>query len=66
MADGIATSFLFYVMEGVIAQWQMEWPLQVVVVYHLVDVIPRGKMDVHGCTYFSFSSEVLCRTSSHM
>ena len=54
------------VLADVIAKWQMEWPLQVVVVYHLVDVIPRGQMDVHGCTYFSFSSEVLCRMSSHM
>ena len=29
MADRIATCYLLYVvMAGVIAQWQMEWPLQ--------------------------------------
>ena len=39
---------------------------KVVVIYHLVDVIPMRQMDVHGCTYFSFSSEVLCRTLFHM
>ena len=51
-------------MTDVIAQWQMEWPLQGVSGSLLVDVVPRGQMDVG--IYFSLSSEVLCRTSSHI
>ena len=30
----------------------------------LVDIVPRGQMDMGN--YFSLSSEVLCRTSSHI
>ena len=63
VADGMAT-FCIFVMADVIAQWQMEWPLQGVTVSLLVDVVPRGQMDI--CNYFSLSSEVLCRTSSHI
>ena len=55
--------FLF-VMAGVIAQWQMEWPLWGVSASLLVGVVPRGQMD--WVIYLSFSSEVLCRTSSHI
>ena len=56
--------FLYIVMADVIAQWQMEWPLQGGSGSPLVDVVPRGQMDVG--IYFSLSSEVLCRTSSHI
>ena len=50
-------TFATSVMAGVIAWWQMEWPLQ----SDLEDVIAIGSK-----CYFSFSSEVLNRTSSHM
>ena len=39
--------FLF-VMADVIAQWQMEWPLQGGSASLLVDVVPRGQMDMHS------------------
>ena len=39
---------------------------RVVVNYQLVDVIIRWQMEVHGWSYFNFSSEVLSRISSHM
>ena len=42
-------TFIFcVVMADVIAQWQMEWPLQGVSASLLVDVIPRGQMDILG------------------
>ena len=63
VADGMATIYV-YVMADVIAQWQMEWPLQGVSASLLVDVVPRGQMDMGN--YLSLSSEVLCRTSSHI
>ena len=50
-------TFATSVMAGVIAWWQMEWPLQ----GDVADVIAIGSR-----CYFSFSSEVLSRTSSHM
>ena len=53
-----------FVMADVIAQWKMEWPLQGVSISLLVDVVPRGQMDMGN--YLSLSSEVLCRTSSHI
>ena len=37
------TFLLCVVVADVIAQWQMEWPLQGVSVFLLVDVIPRGR-----------------------
>ena len=55
--------FLF-VMAGVIAHWQMELPLQGVSASLLVGVVPRGQMD--WVIYLNFSSEVLCRISSHI
>ena len=56
--------FILFVMADVIAQWQMEWPLQSVSTSLLVDVVPRGQIDMGN--YLSLSSEVLCRTSSHI
>ena len=51
MADGIAKPYIIVliiiVMADVIAQWQMEWPLQGGSDYQLVDVITRWQMDVH-------------------
>ena len=41
VADGIATFFVYNVIADVIAQWQMEWPLQGVSGSLLVDVVPR-------------------------
>ena len=35
-------------LADVIAQWQMEWPLQGGVHYQLAYVITRWQMDVHG------------------
>ena len=63
VVDAMAT-FCIFVMADVIAQWQMEWPLQGVSVSLLVDAVPMGQMDMGN--YFSLSSEVLCRTSSHI
>ena len=45
MADGIATILFLFAVAGVIAQWQMEWPLQGVSASLLVGVVPRGQMD---------------------
>ena len=42
VADGMAT-ICVYVMADVIAQWQMEWPLQGVSASLQVDVVPGGK-----------------------
>ena len=62
VADGMAT--LIIMLADVIAKWQMEWPLQGWSVgrcyCHVADGITTGSY------YFSLSSEVLNRTSSHM
>ena len=62
VADGMAT--LIIMLADVIAKWQMEWPLQGWsggrCYCHVADGIATGSY------YFSLSSEVLNRTSSHM
>ena len=58
------TFILCVVMADVIAQWQVEWPLQGVSVSLLVDVIPQGADGYLG--RITLGSEVLCRTSSHI
>ena len=45
VAEGIATILFLFVMADVIAQCQMEWPLQGVSGSLLVGVVPRGQMD---------------------
>ena len=45
VVNGIATILFLFVMADVIAQWQMEWPLQGVSASLLVGVVPRGQMD---------------------
>ena len=57
MLNHMHLTFATSVMAGVIAWWQMEWPLQ----GDLADVICHGS----SC-YFNFSSEVLNRTSSQI
>ena len=54
MADGMATILFLFVMADVIAQWQMEWPLQDVSAPLLVDVVPRGQMDMGSLFKFQF------------
>ena len=69
----------YKLMADVVAMWQMEKPLFCVrlmllpsgrwnshcrVWASLVDVVPGGQMA--GLYYFSLSSEVLCKTSSHI
>ena len=62
VADGMVT--LIIMLADVIAKWQMEWPLQGWsfgrFYCHVADGIATGSY------YFSLSSEVLNRTSSHM
>ena len=50
----MATILFLFVMADVIAQWQMEWPLQGVSASLLVDVVPRGQMDMGSLFKFQF------------
>ena len=46
--------FVLFVIADVIALWQMEWPLQGVSASLLVDVVPRGQMDMGNLFKFQF------------
>ena len=50
----MATILFLFVLADVIAQWQMEWPLQVVSASLLVDVVPRGQVDMGSLFEFQF------------
>ena len=50
-------------MADVIAQWQVEWPLQGDSVFLLLDVIPRGQMDFMG--RFTLVSVLRCYAETH-
>ena len=54
VADEKTTILFLFVMADVIAQWQMEWPLQGVSVTLLLDVVPMGRWI--WVIYLSFSS----------